>query len=331
MRAARPARDGLVGGRAARRVHDDGARGPGRRAGAARRAGLVHRPQRRHGRLLGRLQRRAARDAPPAAARGDRADPLVARPLHDRRALRRRHAALRRLGGVAVRDAGRDAAAAAAAHGRRRGLRGAVAPAAGGDAAVALRVAAPPAARRLLAPRLPVRGLGLDRGAGAVHRRLAGRLPRRLPGAARQRPLAAAGDHRAVGPRPPAPRLAGSRIRPPPGARALVRPLAEGRAERRGRGARRWSPSSATGRRASRTPRASPAAGARGARGRPPRRARPSSTSATPASWPTRRPPPRRRWSGTGRPGSACRARGGASAARRAAAAPTCARTTPRR
>ena len=155
---------------------------------------------------------------------GHRADPLVARPLLHRRALRRRHAALRRAPWSGRRRCWRRC--------RCRPLRrmvgdagagGDVAGAAGGDAALALRVAAPPAPRRLLAARLAVRGLGaievpvlaiggwLDGYRDACLELLRhGRMPRR----------AVIGP---VGPRAPAPRLAGAGLGPPPGARALVR------------------------------------------------------------------------------------------------------------
>lgn len=93
------------------------------------------------------------------------------------------------------------------------------------------------AARRLLAARLALRGLGRDRGARARDRRLARRLPRRLPRSARPRRDAAARRDRAVGARAAAPRLAGAGARPPRAARALLPPPPRGRGERRGRGA----------------------------------------------------------------------------------------------
>src|SRR3989337_312922 len=97
-----------------------------------------------------------------------------------------------------------------------RGMDGA----AGADPAMAVRVAATPTSRHLLAPRLTLRRLRLDPVPDPSHRRLAGRLcgwdaghgrASHLPDAHRDRPLGAlsAGDR---GPRshPPAPGPAGT-------------------------------------------------------------------------------------------------------------------------
>ncbi len=148
------------------------------------RAAVVHRAGRHDRRLVGRLQRRPGRDAAAARAARDRADPLHGRPLPLRRPLRVRHAAGDRVGGLAGRDGGRDGAAAAPRHRRRRLGRDLARPARA-HAAVADREAAPPAPRRLLEARLVVRGLGGDHVPGARHRRLDRHLPGRLPAAAR--------------------------------------------------------------------------------------------------------------------------------------------------
>ena len=95
------------------------------------------------------------------------------------------------------------------------------------------RVAAPPAPRRLLAPRLRVRGLLGRRVPGARLQRLGRRLLQRGVPAAEPPRRAAQGADRPVVAQVPAPGRAGPRHRLPAGGRALVGPLAEGRRQRR--------------------------------------------------------------------------------------------------
>ncbi len=118
---------------------------------------------------------------------------------------------------------------------RRRRLAGDVAGPAAPQPAPGRALDPAPAPRRPLAARLGLRGLRGDRGAGAPRRRLAGPLHRRgLPAARGARPgqpragrAVVAHLARAAGPR------AGDRL--PAGVGALVRPLAQGRRQRRRR------------------------------------------------------------------------------------------------
>ena len=125
-----------------------------------------------------------------------------------------------------------ERAAARPAAVRRRVARG-LARAAGDPDPVDRALARPPAARRLLAARLGLRGLRGDRVPGLRGRRLRRRLHERGAATARRALGPAQGDHRAVGALVPRGRPAGAVDRLPPGDRALVRPLAEGRRERR--------------------------------------------------------------------------------------------------
>ena len=90
-------------------------------------------------------------------------------------------------------------------------------------------LARPPAPRRLLAPRLGLRGLRADRGPRVRGRRLGGRLLERGPAAARGAARPAQGPDRPVVARVPAGRRARPGHRLPPGVPALVGPLAQGR------------------------------------------------------------------------------------------------------
>ena len=136
---------------------------------------LVERPGRHDGHLLGRLQLPAGRGAAAAGAEGRHLDRL------DRRPLQRRHPLQERLPPVSATVVGRDHArlpvAAARPGNRRRPLAGDVAGAARRRALPARGVAGAPAPRRLLAPRLDLRGLRRLRRARARHRRLGRRLP----------------------------------------------------------------------------------------------------------------------------------------------------------
>ena len=185
------------------------------------------------GHLLGRLQRPADRRAEAAGAEGGHLDRL------DRRPLQRRHPLQERLPPVGAAVLGRDDArlpvAAARPGDRRRPLAGHVAGAARGRALPARGVAVAPAPRRLLAPRLDLRGLRRLRRAGARHRRLGRRLPQHAVQGSRGRWAERQGGGRPVDPQVPALRLAEAALGLPRRGDPLVEPLAARRGQRRRR------------------------------------------------------------------------------------------------
>jgi len=194
----------------------------------ARGPALVHRARRHVRDLLGRVQRPAGRRAPPAGAQGRHLDVRERRPLRRRRPLHRRLRPRARHAPVGRDDADTARAAAGSGHRRCRLARHVVRPD-GTDAGVRRTVAHPPAPRRLLAPRLGLRGLRADPGSGLRHRRLGRRLLERDPAPPGRPARPPQGARRPVVARVSAGRRARSGDRVPPGVPALVGPLAEGR------------------------------------------------------------------------------------------------------
>ena len=151
-------------GRDARRV---------RRGRVARGPGVVRRQRRDVGHQLRRVHLDPGREASPAAPARDRPGHGHRRPLYDRRALRRRVRDRERAQPVR-REPGRDERDATRRRVPRRGLARRMAGPARGDAAVAVRMAAPAARRPVLAAGLPRPRLRGDRRPDPEHRRLDG-------------------------------------------------------------------------------------------------------------------------------------------------------------
>ena len=228
LRPRRPPRQRRVGRRAGGRVPPPGAGRPARGHRLDRRPAVVL-GRRRHDRhLVGRLQQPAAGRPPPAGAQGDHHAHEHRRPLRRRRALQGR---LRAGHGPAALEHLHAALAvpAAARGGGRRALARAVGTAARVHQALDPHLARAPAARRVLAARVRVRGLRGRRGARVRDRRLDRRLHEQRPAPARGARRAAQGPHRPVAPRPAAPRHARPGDRVPPGGAALVGLLAQRR------------------------------------------------------------------------------------------------------
>ncbi len=158
--AGRPARLGGFRRHPARRVHPAGAGRRARDHRLDRRPALVRGRGRHDGDLLGRLQRAPGRSARPAGAQGDHHAVLDRRPLRRRRPLHGRLPAQREPA-VGL-DPPEPRRLPARPRDRRRALARDVAPAHRQPRGVPGALAAAPVARRLLAPRLGLRGLRRD-------------------------------------------------------------------------------------------------------------------------------------------------------------------------
>ncbi len=170
----------------------------------------------------------AARAA--AGAEGDHHAVLDRRPLRRRRPLHGRLPAQREPA-VGLGPA-RALRLSARPQDRRPPLARDVAAAARGSAAVPGALAAASVARRVLAPRLDLRALRRDQVRGLCDRRLGGRLFQRRATPAPRPHLPEEGLGRALGASVPAQWRARAGDRVPPGSRALVGPLAQGRRDR---------------------------------------------------------------------------------------------------
>ncbi len=225
------ARDRVGGRGRARRVHGDRDGGRLRCRRVARRPAVVYRRRRDVGHQLRRLHRDPGGEAPAAAPARDRAVPGDRRSLPDRRALHRRlHHGQRAL---AIRgEPGRDERDAARRLVPWRCVARRLACPARGDATVAHRVGAAPDRRAVLAQRLARAGLRRHRGGDPQRRRLVRLLCRRgVPDAG---PLhrTDANARRQLGPRLAVERQPGPEPRRAARGRAVLRSLAQGRAER---------------------------------------------------------------------------------------------------
>ena len=299
---------------------------------------VVRRQRRDVGHQLRRVHLDPGGEASPAAPARDRPGHGHRRPLHDRRALRGRVRHRERAQPVR-REPGRDERDAARRRVPRRGLARGMAGAARGDAAVAVRMAAPSARRPVLATGLPRPRLRGDQCPDPEHRRLDGLVCRCGAADAGAVQRALADDRRQLGPRAAGGGDTRSEPRRAPRDGPLLRSLAAGQRRRgsRGRTARSASDLVRTGLRTARAVPGSVAGSLAIRRGIPPpvgrtaivgvrRRVAAAGRAARRA-----RPPPSRSWSatGTGRrraPAARCR---GAPAAHPTAWPATCARTRP--
>ena len=200
------------------------------------RAAVVHRSGGHDRRVLGRLRRSADGRAPSACAARRGGHPRQRGPLRRRRPLHRRM----RVGDghepVGDVNAGLPEPAAGPGGGRRNVARG-VAGAVGERPGVHRAVAQPPAARRLLAAGITLRGLRLDPLPGLRGRRLERRLPGHGPASGRAREGPGPGPDRSVGPHVAGGGEAGPGHRVPAGVPAVLRRQPEWRRQRLLRGA----------------------------------------------------------------------------------------------
>ncbi len=180
---------------------------------------------------MGRLQRAAGRRPAPARPKGHRHPLLHRRPLCRRHPFQGRRTPDREL------RLGRDNVLLfqppARSRDRRRPLAGDVAGTARGQRHAARQLARTPHPRRLLAPRLGLRGLVGHRGRDPRHRRLERRLQERGTPDRREPPRPGQGHPRPLDSQVPPHRPARAR-RLPAGGAALVGPLAEGHRHRGG-------------------------------------------------------------------------------------------------
>ena len=197
------------------------------------RAAVVQRRGRSDREVVGRLQCAPDRGAPPARAARNRDGVLDRRPLCGRRALHGRVSVERQpLVGRRVLPALRAASRPGA---RRLGVALALAGAARGGVSASAALARAPAARRLLAPGLGLRGLRRDRVPRVRGGRLGRRLLQRDPAPARGTLGAAQRPGRALGTRLPARGRTRPRDRIPPGRARVVERLPARRARARRR------------------------------------------------------------------------------------------------